>query len=147
MAKTPRSINYISLQEYSPVFTGIGTPANVKISYRVLDNILYVEGYFQAGTVEASTFSMSIPSQYIIDPANISALAETYKVGEYQRFNTGSPSHDVRYSLFIDPDTDNTLIYLMGTFNNDTAFDKEDGNLVQTGDAAFVRFSVPILNI
>jgi hypothetical protein len=51
---------------YTPTIVGFGTVANVSFRWKQIGDTVYVSGIFQAGTVTASTGSISLPNSFTI---------------------------------------------------------------------------------
>jgi hypothetical protein len=68
-------------EEYTPTFTGFGTPSSVKMLWRRVGGSLEIQGSFALGTPTAVEGRVSFPSSEVVD----SRLTQIQNIGTYYR--------------------------------------------------------------
>ena len=125
---------------YTPTFTGIGTVSNVQVVYYGIGDRLYVRGRVQAGTVAASTFSMTLPAGLTINTALVPTIASG--VGNIVRTSSGV---QIGYVL-VDSSTSTSIVY--GGIQSSAlgGLASANGNTIASNsDNVTFSFDVPIL--
>jgi hypothetical protein len=109
---------------YTPTLTGIGTPSNVSFQYARDGEFAIISGTFTTGTVQASTFSISLPPGLV---ANTSVNLATgghclTSVSSTSTVPTGVPA-------ILVPGTSTSHVYL-GSLGGSAPFTPKDGNVL-----------------
>ena len=132
-------------QTYVPTITGLGTVSGSLATYRVIGDMLEVNGSFTTGTTTATAVSISLPTGFTINNSKLciqgNALGTSGAwVGNIQNTNAGQYNNIVTH-----PGTSTTLVY-GGASSGATMFIAANGNPNYSGSTFHnYKFSVPIV--
>lgn len=135
--------------EYTPTFTGLGTPSASKVFYSIHGDKMKVRGEVTSGTVTAAAISISLPSGYNLSTVKSSGdRADAYGVA-YRAAGTSQNIASTAYGPWAI--TNNTsvatnAVYVAASTNSTTgSFNPTNGStILNSGDKLTFEFEVPV---
>lgn len=129
---------------YTATFSaGFGTVSTQTLKYRLVGNVLEVQGTFVTGTVAGSLGSVSIPSIFTIDSNRIPAIVP---IGRFVRNQSSTAINN--FSVLALTGTSTSLVYLGGPLGDSSAtapFSTPNISAVAgNSETISIYFSVPI---
>lgn len=127
-------------------FSGSGTVSNNNVWTRRVGDSMEVRGSVTQGTATSSTFSINLPSGYVIDPSKFSSSSNIQGIGHSIWSLSGSNpvfSSGVGAEIFYDGST--TSGVFLGTLSAGTLIKVAGNNGNASGDNIEFQFTVPIL--
>lgn len=127
---------------------GFGTVSAPNYFWRRVGDTLHVRGYWQTGTVAASTASIDLPSGYTIDTTKYTNTPNGQMVGRWHQLDAASGnvySNNLAGVIFFDGSDSNTLFLTDNLGTTTKQYDKQNGSATfVTGQVVDFEFSVSI---
>lgn len=138
------SYNVTSWTSYTPTYSaGFGTVTGSSLQYRLVGNVLEIQGSFATGTTAASSGSFTLPSGYVID---FTKIPSTMVVGNITR-NVSSTALTY-FSMLAISGNSTTSVYFggpLGESNANAPFSTPNMSAVAgNSETMAVRIAVPV---
>ena len=105
-------------QTYTPTVVGFGVVSNAKGSYKQVGDSLYLKVYFQCGTVQATTATVSLPAGFALSadtskvPIVNTSVQSGIRVGSYTANSNTLDNFGTWYGAVVTaPGTDTEKVY------------------------------------
>lgn len=134
---------------FSPTVNGFGTTTEGKFTGYRDSNFLVVQGFFRAGTVAASTASISLPSGLTIDSTEVTSTSVGQDIGRYSRVISGAAtdifgSTPLSGVMFVDRSVSNSLVYFAKQTGSNVYTKINGSDVCNSSDRVNVNFRIPI---
>lgn len=139
--------NITSWTSYTPTYSaGFGTVTGNSLQYRLVGNVLEIQGSFVTGTVAASSGSFTLPTGYVID---FTKIPSTMTVGNITR-NVSSTALTY-FSMLAISGNSTTSVYFggpLGESNTNAPFSTPNISAVAgNSETMAVRIAVPVTGL